>query len=182
MFCIIAVQTLRAPQERYRIPEGVRREEKFQIELRRARHASVMKVLKEEKWYWLARGYRMENDIMVETGEGLPSDFYSVNGPHVSLSAIVGENGMGKSSLLELFFRLINNVSYALRDALEVQKYALHFVPDIYARVWIHDDYMEYVTGIGIWYPTEIKTIDNLQPVYEAIGKAAGVKYGDVIR
>lgn len=41
MFCIIAVQTLRAPQERYRIPEGVRREEKFQIELRRARHAST---------------------------------------------------------------------------------------------------------------------------------------------
>jgi hypothetical protein len=45
---------------------------------------------------------------------------------------------------------------------------------------------MEYVTGIGIWYPTEIKTIekktDNLQPVNEAIGKAAGVKYGDVIR
>ncbi len=34
-------------------------------------------------------------------------------------------------------------------------------------------NYMEYVTGIGIWYPTEIKTIekkktDNLQPVYEA--------------
>ena len=36
---------------------------------------------------------------MVETGEGLPSDFYSGNGPHISLSAIVGENGMGKSSL-----------------------------------------------------------------------------------
>lgn len=33
--------------------------------------------------------------------------------------------------------------------------------------------YMEYVTGKGIWYPSEIKTIekkktDNLQPVYEA--------------
>lgn len=109
MFCIIAVQTLRAPQVRYRIPEGVRGEEKYQIELRRARHASVMKVLKEDKWYWLARGYKMENDIMVETGEGFPSDFYSGNGPHISLSAIVGENGMGKSSLLELFFRLINN-------------------------------------------------------------------------
>ncbi len=152
MFCIIAVQTLRAPQERYRIPEGVRGEEKYQIELRRARHASVMKVLKEDKWYWLARGYKMENDIMVETGEGLPSDFYSGNGPHISLSAIVGENGMGKSSLLELFFRLINNVSYALRDALEVQKYALHFVPDIYARVWIHDDegiyYFEQQDGV----------------------------------
>ncbi len=135
MFCIIAVQTLRAPQERYRIPEGVQGEERFLVDQRRARYASVMKVLKEDKWYWLARGYRMENDIMVETGEGLPDEFYSGNGPHISLSAIVGENGMGKSSLLELIFRLVNNVSFALKDALEVQKYVLHFVSDIYSRV-----------------------------------------------
>ena len=140
MFNIIAIQTLPVPHERYAIPEEAQKEERFEIDLRCARFASVMKVLKEDKWYWLARGYKLENDIMVETGEGLPSDFYSGNGPHISISAIVGENGMGKSSLLELFFRLINNVSFALRDALEVQKYALHFVPDIYARVWVHDD------------------------------------------
>jgi len=140
MFNIIAIQTLPVPHERYITPDDAQREERFEIDLRRARFASVMKVLKEDKWYWLARGYKLENDIMVEKREGLPSDFYSGNGPHISLSAIVGENGMGKSSLLELFFRLINNVSYALKDALEVQKYALHFVSDIYARVWIHDD------------------------------------------
>lgn len=140
MFKVIAIQTLESSAERYIIPENASREQRFEIDLRQGRRASVMKVLKEDKWYWLARGYKLENDIMVEKREGLPSDFYSGNGPYISLSAIVGENGMGKSSLLELFFRLINNVSYALRDALEVQKYALHFVSDIYARVWVHDD------------------------------------------
>lgn len=140
MFNIIAIQTLPVPHERYLIPDDAPREDRFEIDLRRARFGSVMKVLKEDKWYWLTRGYRLENDTIVATDVGLPSDFYSAKGPHISLSAIVGENGMGKSSLLELFFRLINNVSYALRGALEVQKYALHFVPDIYARVWVHDD------------------------------------------
>ena len=79
------------------------------------------------------------------------------------MDAIVGENGMGKSSLLELFFRLINNVSYAMRDALEVQKYALHFVRDIYVRVWIQDD-------DGIYY---IEQKDNNVRIHWQDGLAA---------
>ena len=100
--------------------------------------------------YIKAKGVYYKNDIasirkkegerLISTGEGLSNDFYSGIGPYISISAIVGENGMGKSSLLELFFRLINNVSYALRDALQVQRYALHFVRDIYARAWMQDD------------------------------------------
>ena len=140
MFRIIAVQTLESIAERYQIPENATREQRFEIDLRQARRASVMRVLHENGWYWLSRGYRIDGERLVATDKGLSEDFYSGSGPHISLSAIVGENGMGKSSLLELFFRLINNVSYALRDALEVQKYALHFVRDIYARVWMQDD------------------------------------------
>lgn len=140
MFRIIAIQTLESIAERYQIPENATREQRFEIDLRKARRASVMRVLHENGWYWLSRGYRIDGERLVATGKGLSDDFYSGSGPHISLSAIVGENGMGKSSLLELFFRLINNVSYALRDALEVQKYALHFVRDIYARAWMQDD------------------------------------------
>lgn len=140
MFRIIAIQTLESIAERYQIPENATREKRFEIDLRKARRASVMRVLHENGWYWLSQGYRIDGERLVATGKGLSDDFYSGSGPHISLSAIVGENGMGKSSLLELFFRLINNVSYALRDALEVQKYALHFVRDIYARAWMQDD------------------------------------------
>ena len=140
MFNIIAIQTLQVPQERYILPEDVHEEERFQIEARCARRLSVMKVLRDNEWYWFAHGYKQENGLLVKTEDGLPTDFYSRYGLHISFSAIVGENGMGKSSLLELLFRLVNNISYALRDGLEVQKYALHFVRDIYARIWIQDD------------------------------------------
>ena len=53
MFNIIAIQTLPVPHERYITPDDAQREERFEIDLRRARFASVMKVLKEDKWYWL---------------------------------------------------------------------------------------------------------------------------------
>ena len=42
---------------------------------------------------------------------GLPNDFF---GKNISINAIVGMNGYGKSSLLELIFRMINNFSLYL--------------------------------------------------------------------
>lgn len=42
---------------------------------------------------------------------GLPNDFF---GKNISINAIVGMNGSGKSSLLELIFRMINNFSLYL--------------------------------------------------------------------
>ena len=41
----------------------------------------------------------------------VPKDFF---GPNISVHAIVGENGSGKSSLLDLMYRIINNFSFML--------------------------------------------------------------------
>ena len=140
MFKIIAIQTLPTPADKYKREEGLVGEKKFENDLRDARHDSVMKVLHPDAWYWFEKGYVYNEGRVVATNKVLPNDFYSERCPSISISAIVGENGMGKSSLLELLFRLINNVSYALREGLEVQKYALHFVRDIYARLWYCSD------------------------------------------
>ena len=112
----------------------------MELALRKSRHDSVMKVLHEDKWFWLQKGYEYKDGRLYKKDSHLPEDFYSEKCPFITVSAIVGENGMGKSSLLELLFRLINNTSYALREGLEVQKNALHFVRDIYARVWVEED------------------------------------------
>ena len=60
------------------------------------------------------------NDRLMLTEEGsiafnpqsrIPKDFF---GKNISIQAIVGQNGSGKSSILELIYRLINNFSFML--------------------------------------------------------------------
>ena len=50
-----------------------------------------------------------------ESAEELPADFFSISNlnhrPIISVSALVGKNGDGKSSLIELFIRIINNLA-----------------------------------------------------------------------
>lgn len=137
---IIAIQTLPTPAEKYIMREGMAKEKRFEIDLRRSRHDSVMKVLYRDPWFWLEKDYANENGKIVCKGNILPDDFFSNGVPYITISAIVGENGMGKSSLLELLYRLINYTTYALKEGLDAQKYTLHFVRDIYAKVWFKDD------------------------------------------
>ena len=51
-----------------------------------------------------------------EKNNVLYDDYYTenINGmPHIQISAIVGQNGSGKSSIIEFIMRLINNSSFA---------------------------------------------------------------------
>ena len=152
MFKIIAIQTLPIPAGKYKVAEGVHNRGKYEHDLRLARHDSIMKVLHSEEWFWLVKGYSFIDGEVIRTEDELPMDFFSERGPYISISAIVGENGMGKSSLLELFFRIVNNASFALRLGLEVPGESLLFVRDIYARVWFQDDkairYIEQNDGL----------------------------------
>lgn len=57
-------------------------------------------------------------DLKEDEGWGLSEDFYCVDEdannkkPNISISAIVGKNGEGKSTLVELMIRLINNCAH----------------------------------------------------------------------
>lgn len=50
------------------------------------------------------QSYRLEKDTLYQ------NYFQKQKIPHISISAIVGENGSGKSSLVEFYMRLINNL------------------------------------------------------------------------
>ena len=81
---------------------------------------SIMKILKPDCAYWFyddycfADGKKKTVKKKPEEMVGVSDNFYGNGTPHISISAIVGENGQGKSSLIELIIRLINNAAYGM--------------------------------------------------------------------
>lgn len=71
------------------------------------------KVLKRGELYTFYNEYKIdvESDTITYK-ESVPSDLYDVNDIKINISAIVGKNGEGKSSLVELLFMAINNMVY----------------------------------------------------------------------
>lgn len=87
------------------------------------------------KSIYIHKGCQHLKNLKEETdyplGHKLASDFFA---PRICVSAIVGQNGAGKSSLLDLMFRMINNLGFCLfraehRSAADLMTY----VEDIYA-------------------------------------------------
>lgn len=81
---------------------------------------NVRKVLKDE-WYLLNNWYVLENNELVKNSDELTSHRH-LYGANVTVQAIVGKNGSGKSSLLELIYRLFNNLSYILTRGMKRPK------------------------------------------------------------
>ena len=97
---------------------------------------NIRKILpKKDTWYFFNQSYKVEgNKLKSNNDYPLSDDFF---GKNISISAIVGKNGSGKSSLLELMFRIINNFTFWLvkkqsRNAAE----HFYYIEDIYADLY----------------------------------------------
>lgn len=103
------------------------------------------------KIYYLLDGYSVEGGdgkfMMVERKNlnNLYDDYlFAGDGdhPHVQVSAIVGENGAGKSSLVEFIMRLINNFSAMLFGERKIGNTSerLHFINGVDGDLWYVND------------------------------------------
>lgn len=154
MFKILYINTLPHPEFKEDEREGWRRKE--------ARYQSVMRILKPVEHY----------DFL---NQDLPDTFYNSTSPKISVSAIVGENGQGKSSLMELMIRIINNTAYALRPAFaRVNRSHPRYVLGVYAEMGLEHDGQVCIiriednvvkfhhNGEGVWrYDYWLRTNEN---------------------
>lgn len=84
----------------------------------------------------------LKPDTLYPIGHRLVSDFFA---PNITISAIVGENGSGKSSLLDMMFRILNNLGFSLfksyrRSAADPMTY----IKDVYADLRFEVDGCDY--------------------------------------
>lgn len=79
-----------------------------------------------QEYYFLNDRCSLENQKVVLKDSMLPRDFY---GKRINVQAVVGVNGSGKSSLLEIIYRVINNLSCLLnRGKRRKSSDALYFI------------------------------------------------------
>lgn len=81
----------------------------------------IRKILKEETTYFLYDDYEVDQKypekVICKRNNNVPPYFFSdisnQDTPLISISAIVGKNGDGKSTIIELMIRILNNFAYA---------------------------------------------------------------------
>lgn len=98
--------------------------------------SSLKKGLKDE-WFLFNDSVRLggtPKKILLNHKNSMKGDYY---GKNISISAIVGVNGSGKSSLFEMLYRIINNVS-ALFERYENRNAArkLYFIEGLYCELF----------------------------------------------
>lgn len=96
--------------------------------------------------YQFLQGYHIEEDsITIDKGRlelnKLYDDYYTVindGKPHVQITAIVGQNGSGKSSIVEFMMRLINNFAASSIGERKIGEAAerLHFIDKVDGDLW----------------------------------------------
>ena len=105
----------------------------------------IRKKLETKKLYYLLDGYDIKSDYVIvnewRTSQDYIYDEYfesHQNKPRIQFSAIVGENGSGKSSIVEFLMRMINNLSASVfgeaPSGPAVER--LHYIPGIDGEMW----------------------------------------------
>lgn len=126
---------------------------------------------KESRWYTFYNKASISEDgrtVVIPNGFNEDTMLYDSDSMSVSISAIVGENGSGKSSILDMLIRTLNNVATAFLG--EKPQYA--------AAEHVH--YIEYVYGSILFLQGhEIKRIDvegrKIQLVHYRVYNGNGV-------
>lgn len=136
---------------------------------------SIRKALKEDGKYFFTNDYKWdkENKHPIKTGkENTSQNLYDIYTPdkHISINvcAVVGKNGDGKSSLVEVLLRILNNFAFTL--GFNTNPWTLYPVDGLYASFYyeLNDDvFCISVEGHAVgWSKNGQNIIEDINPAW----------------
>lgn len=101
-----------------------------------------------QEFYLLNNRCQVKGERVVLNSDNPMSDFY---GKRINVQAIVGVNGSGKSSLLEIIYRIINNLSCLLsRGKRRKAAENLYYVDGLFAEIYyVIDERLARISCLG---------------------------------
>ncbi|RYE54149.1 MAG: ATP-binding protein, partial [Sphingobacteriales bacterium] len=133
---------------------------------------NYLKILDPDRTYYFYNNYDIDvvADKIIKVKD-VSDDLYHLSNLKVNISAIVGKNGAGKSAILELMLRMLNNLGVRVKSNLITLTYIprikadLYFYCDGYFKMEVDDERLEVFkfdeTGKRLKYAeTEIRLRD----------------------
>ena len=114
------------------------------VEILNSCSKDLKKVLHPNVVYFFNNNYErtLSGEIIKKRGGGIPDDFFcpkeGEGNLSINISCVVGKNGDGKSSLIELLIRILNNFAY-LSGFLSDHE-ILKFIPGLHAKLYYSID------------------------------------------